>query len=398
MDEISWAINRDKVESAVSDFINLPVDQEMEDTANYFCKFELYRPTPLYKLDSLSLKLGVEGIYIKDESVRFGLKAFKVLGGFYAVSECLAEKLGKKLSSTAFEELRSEKTADTIGDITFACATDGNHGLGVAWTASQLGYKAVVYLPAGSSRKRVESIAAQGAKVIVTDKNYDDTVRIAVNDAVKNGWCIIQDTVWEGYEKIPFSILRGYSVIGWEISRQIMEYGLSKPTHIFIQAGVGTLAAAIIRFFTAVFPEAPPIMAIVEPKTADCIYKSVKTGKLTGVGGDLNTIMAGLACGEPNPDAWKIIRSYCSAVFSVPDSIAEKGMRIYANPLNGDKRIISGESGAVTLGLAAELLENDSYAAIRNALQINQHSNILLINTEGDTDPDSYAKVVERKS
>lgn len=393
-DDFKYAFNTNKTDWETENTVSIFNKDEINRVKKFFSMNALYKPTPLNKLESLSEKFGIEGLYVKDESCRLGLKSFKVLGGFYAISKYLAEKLGIDMNDMDFNQFESEKIRQKTGEITFTCATDGNHGFGVAWTAHQLNQKAVIYMPKGSSQKRVENIESTGAKVIVTDKNYDDTVRIAISEAEKNGWAIIQDTAWEGYTEIPCSILQGYAIIASEALEQMMTDHGVKPSHIFIQAGVGALAAAIIGYFASVFPDDPPVMAVVEPIAADCIYQSIKAGELTKVGGNLETIMAGLACGEPNPIAWETMRRYCDAAISVPDYVAEKGMRILAKPLKNDQKIVSGESGAVTTGLVLELVENSRYSDLRDTLKIDKGSKILVISTEGDTDPDIYAKIV----
>lgn len=388
--EIKWALNKKTIHPDMDDTDYLFSKDEISSAISCFGKSVLYKTTPLLKLKALSEKLGIEGLYVKDESCRLGHKSFKVLGGFYAILKYLAKRLGKDIGNLDFNDLVSEN----IGDITFSCATDGNHGFGVAWTAQLLHQKAVVYMPKGSSSKRVQNIESTGAKVIVTDRNYDDTVRIARCDAEKNGWVIIQDTAWEGYREIPCRIIQGYSIIAAEALEQMEAEYAAKPSHIFVQAGVGALAAAVIGYFVAAFPENPPVMSVVEPETADCLYQSIKAGKMTKVGGNLDTIMAGLACGEPNPIAWEIIKRYCSMAISVPDYIAEKGMRSLAKPVKDDIPVVSGESGAVTAGLVIELLESGKCSDLKKALRIDGNSKILVISTEGDTDPDIYAKIV----
>jgi diaminopropionate ammonia-lyase len=396
--DIKWALNKNSLDFKEGNGNALFGQDKIDNAVKCFSRFTAYKPTPLYKLENLSEKLGIGGLFVKDESLRLELKSFKVLGGFYAISKYLAKKLNMDMSSIDFNEFKSEENRKKTGDITFTCATDGNHGFGVAWTAKQLNQKAVIYMPKGSSANRVEYIESTGAKVIVTDRNYDDTVRIALSDAEKNGWVIIQDTAWEGYRDIPCSIMQGYSIIAEEALKQMKtDYG-TKPSHIFVQAGVGALAAAIIGYFASAFPENPPIMAVVEPEKADCVYQSMKAGELTKVSGDLNTIMAGLACGETNPIAWEIISRNCSAAISVPDYITEEGMRILAKPVKNDHRIVSGESGAVTTGLVVEMIMNGSYSDLRKALKIDDSSNILVISTEGDTDPDIYLKIINSTS
>lgn len=391
---IEWVLNRKIMELGEHGRKDLFDYSEIEKAITYFKKYSQYKPSPLFKLEALSKQLGIEGIYIKDESDRFGLKSFKVLGGFLAISKLLAARLGKDLSEVDFNLLKSRESREKTGEITFACTTDGNHGFGVAWTARQLDQKAVVYMPAGSSANRVKRIEETRARVIVTDKNYDDTVRITISDAMSNGWEIIQDTAWEGYTRIPADIIQGYGIIAAEAVEQMRDFDYGRPTHIFVQAGVGALAAAVTGYFAAAFPEAPPVMVVVEPHAANCIYRSLKLGRLVKVDGGLKTIMAGLACGEPNPIAWDIIRRVAGAAVSVHDRIAEKGMRMLANPVRKDKRIISGESGAVTAGLVVELLSDNRYGELKAALKIDEKSKILLINTEGDTDPDIYKRIV----
>lgn len=272
-EEIKWALNKNKTGTGTGETDLLFGDGEISGVMEFFRNCTFYKPTPLYKLEALSEKLGVEGIYVKDESSRLGHKSFKTLGGFYAILKYLAQKLGKRIDEMDLDELRSEAFRKKLGEITFACTTDGNHGFGVAWTAQQLQQKAVVYMPKGSSPKRVENIEAVGAKVIVTDKNYDDTVRITVSEAEKNGWVVVQDTAWEGYKDIPCSIIQGYSVIAAEALEQMRREHSLRPSHIFVQAGVGALAAAIIGYFAAAVPSDPPVMTVVEPEAADCVYR-----------------------------------------------------------------------------------------------------------------------------
>lgn len=356
--------------------------------------FAEYEVTPLHRLDNLAKYLGVKNIFLKDESYRFGLNAFKVLGGTYAIGKYLAEKLDMDISEISFEKLKSKEVKEKLGDITFVTATDGNHGRGVAWAANQLGQKAVVYMPKGSSQIRLENIRKEGANVSIIEGNYDDAVRLSDEMAKKHGWVVIQDTAWEGYEDIPTWIMQGYGTLIHEAMEQLKENGVEKPTHVFVQAGVGSYAGSVQGYLASVFGEERPITVVVEPDNAACIYKSAQTGERFIVDGSMQTIMAGLACGEPNTISWEVLRDYTDAYLSCPDYVAARGMRILASPLKGDPQIISGESGAVGLGVVSLLTQKDYYKELKLKLKLNEESNILVISTEGDTDPDKYKEIV----
>lgn len=344
----------------------------------------------------MSKKLGVSNVWVKDESYRFELNAFKVLGGSFAVGKYLAEMLNIDISKLSFEKLKSKEIKVKLGDITFVTATDGNHGRGIAWAASQLGHKAIVYMPKGSSEIRLNNIRKEGAEAVITNLNYDDTVRLARQKAEENGWVLVQDTAWNGYEKIPTWIMQGYGTIIDEAVDQIAEFGSEIPTHVFLQAGVGSFAASILGYLVEKFGDERPITVIVEPDNADCLFKSINIGdgQPHSVTGDLNTIMAGLACGEPSTTSWKVLKDYAEVFVSCPDFVASRGMRILGNPLGLDPHIISGESGAVGMGLLSLLTENIMLDGMKDTLKLNQDSKVLIISTEGDTDPDNYRKIV----
>jgi len=359
-------------------------------------KFPNYQPTPLHSLSNLATKINVKKIWVKDESYRFGLNAFKVLGGSYAIGCYISRKLGIELADLSFEMLKSPEYKEKIGNMTFVTATDGNHGRGVAWTARELDQKAVVFMPKGSSQFRVDNIKKENAEVIVTNEYYDETVKMAANFAAENNGILIQDTAWEGYIEIPTWIMQGYSTLIDEVLEKMKMQGDLMPTHVFLQAGVGSLAAAIQGYLTTKFVDDRPLTVIIEPHNAACLYKSAKIGDKYphSVKGTLSTIMAGLACGKPNIIAWKVLRDYADFFISCSDGIAAKGMRILGNPLLNDPKIISGESGAVGLGLLVELLENDLYRDLKENTNISKESRILIFSTEGDTDPDHYRKIV----
>lgn len=371
------------------DFMSLENAKKVRD---FHASFPIYQETPLTELPQTAKEMGLGTIYIKDESYRFGLNAFKVLGGSYAIGNYLAKRLGKTISDLPFEKLVSEEVKKELGEITFVTATDGNHGRGVAWTANQLRQKSVVYMPKGSSSERLANIQAEGADASITNLNYDEAVRLANSQAEQKGWVMVQDTAWEGYEDIPLWIMQGYCTMGYEVYMQLRE----KPTHIFLQAGVGSLAGAVTGFFSAVYGEERPIITIVEPNKADCLYRTAEAndGKLHFVTGEMNTIMAGLACGEPCSIGWNVLRDYADFFISCPDYSAAQGMRILGNPAKGDAKVISGESGASAFGCVAEIMRDPRLAGLKETLKLDETSRVLFFSTEGDTDKDSYKSIV----
>lgn len=358
----------------------------------FHASFPVYEKTPLVSLKETAGLLGVEDIYIKDEAYRFGLKAFKVLGGSYAIGNYLAQKLGKSIAEMPYEKLISEEVKKELGDITFVTATDGNHGRGVAWTAGRLGQKAVVYMPKGSAQERLKNIQAEGAEASITELNYDEAVRLANKQAKEKGWVMVQDTAWEGYEDIPRWIMQGYGTMGYEAYTQLPQ----KPTHIFLQAGVGSMAGAVAGFFAGIYGEDRPVITVVEPNKADCIFRTAKEadGKLHFVTGAMNTIMAGLACGEPCSIGWNVLSDYADNFISCPDYMAAQGMRILGNPAAGDMRVTAGESGAAAFGCVTEILRNPQYEHIKHQLGLDETSRVLFFNTEGDTDRENYRFIV----
>jgi diaminopropionate ammonia-lyase len=385
---MNWVANKSK-----STELHKPLlkGNTLFEAKSYHESFEEYEQTPLVRLKKMAEFMGISEIYLKDESFRFGLNSFKVLGASYAIGKYLAQRLGKDIAETPYSVLKSEEVKKQLGDLTFVACTDGNHGRGVAWTARHLGYNAVIYMPKGSTQNRVNHILQQGAQVTVTDWNYDETVRFVAEQARKNGWEVIQDTAWEGYEDVPTWIMQGYSTMAQEVIVQLQGV---RPTHIFLQAGVGAFASVIASFFMTIFEKNPPKIVIVEPDKADCFYKSALAGKSTSVTGDLNTIMAGLACGEPNPVAYEILK-YCTDVFvSTPDWMTARGMRILGNPLKDDTRVISGESGAIPMGLLSAITCSDKYNDLKEELGLNENSRVLLFSTEGNTDTEVYRRIV----
>lgn len=354
------------------------------------------RMSPLKGLDNLSALLGLGNIWVKDESQRLSLNSFKILGGTFAIYSYLKKRLGYGDKDIPFSMLTSPEAKSKFGDLTFTAATDGNHGRGVAWAAGKLGCPAVIYVHKETSPARVRAIEENGARVVIVDGTYDDAVRQAGIDSEKNGWQIIEDTSWEGYEEIPIWVMQGYTTMFAEIQEQLSAQGFIKPTHIFVQAGVGSLAAATIGFYRGLFGAETPVSIVTEPDKAACIFASARAGdgKPHSFEGDLDTIMAGLACGDPNPIAWDILRGCADYFITCPDYVAAKGMRVYGVPMEGDPFIVSGESGAVTLGALMFIMQHPECRKLKEELGLGPQSQILLINTEGNTDPFHFRRVV----
>lgn len=364
--------------------------QQAQQARHFHQKIVGYEPTPLYALKSLAALFGVSTILVKDESQRFGLNAFKMLGGAYAIAQLLCEKYHLDINAFSFATFK----ASTKEKMTFATTTDGNHGRGVAWAAQQLGQNAVIYMPKGSAQERVDAILRLGARCIVTEMNYDDTVRFTMQTARQNGWEVVQDTAWEGYTKIPTWIMQGYATLADEAVEQMAAMGIARPTHVFLQAGVGAMAGGVLGYLVDVFGARDLHSVIVEPELADCLYRSGVKGQIVNVGGSMATIMAGLACGEPNPLGWDILRNCATQFISCQDAVAALGMRVLSNPLGTDPRVISGESGAVGLGILCAVHFHPQREALMNKLGLDSHSVVLVISTEGDTDVKHYREVV----
>lgn len=392
---LKWTLN--EVPKSSDAYLELMSEENVRKANEFHKSFPQYTVTPLQNLSSLAKYLGVKNIFCKDESYRFGLNAFKVLGGSYAMARYIAKETGRDISELPYNVLSSDKLREEFGQATFFTATDGNHGRGVAWAAKRLGQKAVVRMPKGTTRTRFDNIAKEGATVTIEDVNYDDCVRMAAAEAEKTEHgVIIQDTAWDGYEEIPSWIMQGYGTLVLEADAQLKKLGIERPTHVFVQAGVGSLAGAVVGYFANKYKDNPPIMTVCEASAADCLYRSAmaKTGNLVNVTGDLKTIMAGLACGEGNTIGWDILKNHVSVFASCPDWMSAKATRIYANPLGNDPHIVSGESGSVPLGLCYTALHDEDAKDLKEALKLDENSVVLVISTEGDTDPVRYREIV----
>ncbi|WP_455553466.1 diaminopropionate ammonia-lyase [Comamonas kerstersii] len=347
-----------------------------------------YAVTPLHSLPALAQAMGVASVHYKDEGSRFGLGSFKALGGAYAVARLLCRELGAQLGRTlTTQDLLTPELRALCGGITVTCATDGNHGRSVAWGAQLFGCQCVIYIHATVSEGRKEAIAQYGAQVVRTAGNYDDAVRQADLDAKQYGRFVISDTSYPGYMEVPRDVMQGYQLMVEEAAQQLPE----RPTHIFVQAGVGGLAAAVCGYFWERDAGDRPIYVVVEPDKADCLTQSAKAGQLTAVTGDIDTLMAGLACGEVSHLAWEILEKGTDAFCVIPDDAAVAAMRLLAHPLGNDPVIVAGESAVA--GVAAAIAASQSDAA-RQMLGLNADSRILFFGSEAATDPALYEQLV----
>ena len=351
------------------------ISSEMVEEIMQFHQSIGNKETPLIALSGLAKNLGIQSLFVKDESHRLGLNAFKGLGASYAMSK----QLGKNSKIEVF-----------------CTATDGNHGKAVAWMANKLGKKAVIYMPKGTVSDRVKSIEKEGAEVHVISGGYDAAVKKAHNKAQSyqdsNSWCLIQDTAWEGYEEIPTDITRGYLTQTHEITQQIKDQIIDI---IFLQSGVGSWAASILMYILS-FWKKPPLFISVEPYSANCLFQSIKSAKRVSVDSNETTAMAGLDCGTVSTEAWKILKHGISGSLSISDNLMEEAVRMLANPLENDLYIKSGESGASPLAALIGLIRSSEMGAFKRKIRLNNNSNILLINTEGDTDRENYKRIAKK--
>jgi len=351
-----------------------------------------YRPTPLVGLPGLAAALDLGRVAAKDEGGRFGLGSFKALGGAYAVLRRLRARVAAETGRTpSTAALLAGDFAEIAGSLTVCCATDGNHGRSVAWGARTFGLPCVIYLHEHVSAGRAAAIARFGAEVRRVKGTYDDSVHKAAADAAANGWTVVSDTSYEGYREIPRDVMAGYAVMAAEALAQWGEG--PPPTHVFLQAGVGGLAAAVCGYLWQALGAARPRIVVVEPDKAACLFASAAEGEAAAIEGDLDTVMAGLAAGETSPLAWDILRRGAEGFMTLPDASAPLAMRLLAAGINGDPPLVAGESAVA--GLAA-LICARRRPELAAALGLDGESRVLLFSTEGDTDPELYRALVGR--
>lgn len=345
-------------------------------------------PTPMVSLPAVARRLDVGSIYVKDEGQRLGLGSFKALGGAYAVVQLVlglaSQRWGRPVD---ISEWRSPEVATVGAGVTVTCATDGNHGRSVAQGAQLVGANCVIFVHAGVSDERCRAIARYGARIERVQGDYDDSVASASKIASERGWIVVSDTSWQGYERIPHLVMQGYTAL----LREALVALPKPPTHVFVQAGVGGIAAATAAHFSLVFGKDRPFFTVVEPARAACLLESAKAGQIVKVPHDRPTVMAMLECYEPSLVAWRILSRVADAFMTVEDDEAVAIMKELAYPVDGDPAIVAGESGAVGL---AGLVKVAGEPALRAEIGLDSNACVFLINTEGATDPVLYQKLV----
>ncbi|MGY3347083.1 MULTISPECIES: diaminopropionate ammonia-lyase [unclassified Bradyrhizobium] len=347
-----------------------------------------YKATPLVSLPGLAREIGVASIHLKDEGHRLGLGSFKGLGGSYAVIRLVLEEAGRRLGRVLdASELRLPEVIAVARGMTVSCATDGNHGRSVAHGAQLVGAKCVIFVHSGVSDERIAAIARFGARTIRVSGNYDDSVAEASRVAADKGWITVSDTSWPGYERIPGIVMQGYSALVSEALRQLSE----PPTHVFVQAGVGGVAAAIAGHFRVLAGDNRPFFTVVEPSRAACLFESARAGHPVKVEHGAPTVMAMLECYDPSLVAWRILSRAADAFMTVDDEDAISVMKLLANPVDGDPAVVAGESGGAGL---SGLLKVASNQTSRSMTGLGQNARVFLINTEGATDPRLYEELV----
>lgn len=388
-----------------------------------------YRPTPLRELSGLAAAADVGGLWYKDEGERFGLGAFKALGGAYGVLWAVGRELARRGEAAVARNTRGSpapgsgkagsegeddagesiarsahappvpsaallagRHREAVSRLAVTCASEGNHGRAVAWGAELFGCRAVVYLPAEVSEAREAAIASHGAETARVEGGYDRAVRRAAEDARRKGLLVVADTAAAGVDdEIPRRVMQGYGVLFEELLEQLPDG--EPPTHAFVQAGVGGVAAAACAALWERWGPGRPRLVVVEAREAAALMASARAGERREVEGPFGTIMGGLACGEPSPAAWSVLRDGADAFLALPDAAARATMRLLARGTGGDPPVVAGESGAA--GTAA-LLAAAADAGLRERLGLDESSRVLVVGTEGATDPAAYREIVGR--
>ncbi len=337
----------------------------------------VHKVTPLHALPALAERFGLGEIRVKDESQRFGFGAFKALGGVMGVWSTLSSAVGSDyhLSPTLDSLLKGEHR-EVTGDYVFTTASSGNHGRAVAAGAMLFKNRCVIFLPKFTSAEKEAAIRARGAEVIRVEGDYEAAVAECKAQAAVNGWTIISDTSWEGYDSIPRSVMRGYTVLVEEIIQQWR----AGPTHVFVQAGVGGLAAAVFGYLWARY-EPRPTFIIVEPESADCWFQSNRAGRPALASGTADTVMGGLACREISPVTWPVLGLATDWFMTIGEDLVTPTRRLLAQPLGRDPALASGPSGCAGLaGLSRVCTDTEAF----QAMGLNKKSRVLLINSEGN--------------
>ena len=350
--------------------------------------WEAYQPTPIFDLARLAEGLGLEAVCYKHEGPRFGLGSFKALGGAYAVLRSIQRELsGAEGRQITVEEIHGGHFAPLISEMTIISATDGNHGRSVAWGAQRYGAKCRIYIHAEVSSFRAEAMQKLGAEVIRIDGDYDATVAQTRLDAEEFGWLIVSDTSWPGYFLPPLDVMAGYGVMAREIVRELPEL----PTHVFLQGGVGGLAASVIAVFHQEWGKAAPRNIVVEPELAPCLFASAKAGAPISVKIEEETLMAGLSCGEPSQIAWKILENAVHGFMTIPEALVAPAVRMLATGQSGDPGLDVGESAVAGL---IGLICGATNRSLRDEMKLGPASRVMIIGSEGVTDPSLFQAIM----
>jgi diaminopropionate ammonia-lyase len=350
-----------------------------------------YEPTPLRSLDRLAGALGLEAVLYKDESKRFGLGSFKALGGAYAVIWLLSKKLGASMA-----DIRAGKVREAAAGITVTTATDGNHGRSVAWGARQAGCHCRIYIHAKVSDGRAQAMEALGAEIVRVDGNYDESVRICARESATNGWFVVSDTSYDGYVEVPRQVMAGYATLITEALAQNASQSGEPITHVFVQAGVGGLAAGLAARLWMELGNDPdvrlPRIVIIESEYSACLMKSAKQGRAAAIKVRHETVMAGLSCGEVSLLAWEVVRRAASDFVTIADGAVAPAMRMLASGVAGGGEIEAGEcSAAGPVALIAACCDQRR----RGRMRLDADSRVLVIGTEGATDPAIYKEILK---
>ena len=360
IDNKNYSFDKDKILKSIS-------KDDIDDAYNVISKWEGYSPTPLISLNKLSKELNLKNIFYKDENKRFDLKSFKALGGAYAV----------------------EKVTKGNKDIVVATATAGNHGRSVAWGARRLGLKCKIFISEFVSEARGQAMSDLGADVIKVKGNYEQSLIECIKQSTENNWQIVQDVAWKDYMVVPKYTMAGYSVMMREIIDQINN---EKITHVILQAGVGGMAGAMVAGI-ARYLDNVPVTIVVEPDSAACVLESIKTGKIEKIDIKRESLMGGMSCGEVSLVPWEILKNSVKYCISLPDDDIAKTMRLLGNSTFSEHRIIAGENSAPgVIGLIASYEDQ----IIKQKLQLDENSNVLIIGCEGDTDKEMYEKLIKQ--
>ena len=360
IDNKNYSFDKDQILKSIS-------KDDIDDAYNSISKWEGYAPTPLLSLNKLSNELSLKNIFYKDENKRFDLKSFKALGGAYAV----------------------EKVTKGNKDIVVATATAGNHGRSVAWGARRLGLKCKIFISEFVSDVRGQAMTDLGADVIKVKGNYEKSLIECIKQSTENNWQIVQDVAWKDYMLVPKYTMAGYSVMMKEIVGQLSD---EKITHIILQAGVGGMAGAMVAGI-ARYLDNVPVIIVVEPDSAACVMESIKTGKIEKIDIKRESLMGGMSCGEVSLVPWEILKNSVKHCISLPDDDIAKTMKLLGNSSFSDNKIVAGENSAPgVIGLIASYEDQD----IKQNLQLNQNSNVLIIGCEGDTDKKMYQKLINQ--